>query len=181
MSFKSLTSKANALLACIALLTAAIGCNPGAVTAPETSQDVVTSPSFIRILSTPKGDHFGQASTIATTVSAENGGTVSNGWVTLDFPAGALNEDTEISIEMLNDGTLSVELSPHGIQFNAPVTMTMDLKGTNAEGMSESCSTLWLNEDEGQWVPVTGLDADDPNQLKSQLEHFSKYSGGVEG
>jgi hypothetical protein len=114
-------------------------------------------------------------------VSAEFGGTVSNGRVTLQFPPGALDTDTEISIELLTDGTLGVELSPHGIQFNKPVVMSMDLRGTTAEGMSEQTSTYYWNELKGYYELQEKVDGADPNANASAIYHFSKFNSGVGG
>ena len=125
MSRYIITSKAFALVACTFLLVAAIGCSPGTPTDPSsTPQNVVVSPNFVRILSTsPKNvDEPNLVSGFTSRViSAEDGGVVTNGRITLEFPPFALSEDTEITIEMLDDGTLGVELGPHGIQFNRPV------------------------------------------------------------
>jgi hypothetical protein len=114
-------------------------------------------------------------------ISATEGGVISNGRVTLEFPPYALDEDTEISIEMETDGTLGVELGPHGIQFNRPVTMKMDLTGTTAEGLAEASGTLWFNEDQGWWETMPKAETSDPNALTATLEHFSKYQGNVTG
>ncbi len=178
MSRNRVRFNAFALLACSTLLLTSFGCSdPGTVTAPDSTPIVVASPNFIHILSSSKG-----APAIATSasaiamVSAEFGGTVTNGRITLEFPAGALSEDTEITIDMLADGTLGVNLSPHGIQFNKPVTMSMDLRGTTAEGMSDQTSTLWWNEDWEQWEKMEKA-ASGSNVESSYLSHFSRYQG----
>jgi len=80
---------------------------------------------------------------------------------------------------MLDDGTLGVELGPHGIQFNRPVTMTMDLRGTSAEGQASAATTLWWNEEQGWFEMIDKIDSTDPSSLSSELEHFSKYHGDM--
>jgi hypothetical protein len=82
---------------------------------------------------------------------------------------------------METDGTLGVELDPHGIQFNRPVTMTVDLQGTSAEGQSESSTTLWFNEDQGWWEAMPRIETYNPNDLSTTLEHFSHYGSSVGG
>jgi len=113
-------------------------------------------------------------------ISADMGGVINSGRITLVFPPHALSEDTEITIEMLNDGTLGVELGPHGIQFNRLVTLEMNLVGTTAEGEGDASSTLWFNEDQGWWEAMPHLNGDE-NRLKTKLEHFSRYSSQVGG
>lgn len=170
-----------ALLACSFLLIAAIGCNPGSVMAPAEvpSGEVVTNPNFIRILSTSDGPSM--VSGAAQIVSATEGGTVTNGRVTLIFPAGALNEDTEITIDMAEDNILGVELGPHGIQFNEPVTLRFDLTGTSAEGRGDEAGTLWYNEELNQWERVEKGNSGDANHTEAILEHFSRYGNDIGG
>lgn len=182
MSRNLVLTKTFALLASSALLLSSIGCNPGTVTAPSSAPqtNVVDSPNFIRVLSTSKGvPEISMASAAEQVVSAEEGGTLHCGSFTLDIPAGALDQDTEITMDVINDGTLSVELGPHGIQFNVPVVLTMDLRGTSAEGMADQSSTLWHNEEEDRYERVQQLTSPDPNIALASLEHFSKYSGVI--
>lgn len=180
------TSNAIALLACTVLLVSSIGCSPGTPTAPSSAPpDVVESPNFIRILSaaSSKGVQGPNLTDTITSkmISAAEGGVISNGRVTLVFPPEALDEDTEIFILMETDGTLGVELGPHGIQFNRPVVMTMDLTGTTAEGLSAASTTLWYNEDQDWWELIEKIPSDDPDALTSSLEHFSGYKGVING
>lgn len=182
MSRNLVLTKTFALLASSALLLSSIGCNPGTVTAPSSAPqtNVVDSPNFIRVLSTSKGvPEISMASAAEQVVSAEEGGTLHCGSFTLDIPAGALDQDTEITMDVINDGTLSVELGPHGIQFNVPVVLSMELTGTNAEGMADQSSTLWHNEDEDRYERMQKLSSNDPNVIYSNLTHFSKYKGDV--
>jgi hypothetical protein len=140
------------------------------------------SPDFVRILPTSKGASSPSFTASASAiVSAQFGGTVSNGRVTLEFPAGALDQDTEISIEMLNDGTLGVELSPHGTLFNKPVTMSMDLRGTTAEGRSDMTAVYYWNDSTGEYEVQEKISSDDENLDKSLLHHFSRFHDGMGG
>jgi len=102
---------------------------------------------------------------------------ISNGRVTLFFPAGALDADTEISMQMMSDGTLGVNFEPHGIQFHKPVIMQMDLRGTTAEGQAASTSTVWDNVDAHRYERMPSLIPVDENTSRSELRHFSEYMG----
>lgn len=181
MSRRLISSKAFAMLASAILLIASIGCDPGTLTAPSSAPDnVVDSPNFITVLSTSKGvSDLSLAPAVSTVVSAEEGGRVVCGPFKLEFPPKALDEDTEITMSVIDDGTLSVELGPHGIRFNAPVVLSMDLEGTSAEGMADQALTLWYDEEDGIYLLMPKLPSDDKNTLKSQLEHFSKYAGHI--
>lgn len=181
---RNVTSNAFALLASSILLMASFGCNPGAITGPETSSDVtiVENPDFVRILSTSsKGaEYAAMAVPVSAVISAAEGGVISNGRVTLTFPAGALDQDTEISIQMLGNGTLGVNLEPHGTQFNVPVILTMDLTGTSAEGKGASVNTVYDNEDTGQYELMNQAPGQDANTSAAYLGHFSRY-GNING
>ena len=184
MSRYKITSKVCALLACSVLLVTSIGCSPGTPTAPSLApQNVVESPNFIRILSASDKDVQGPSladSYTSIVISAEEGGIITNGRVTLEFPPQALSEDTEITIEMATDGTLGVELGPHGIQFNKPVIMEMDLTNTTGEGLGNTSSTFWFNEGQGWWEEMPQLYGNE-DELKAELKHFSSYEAGVAG
>jgi hypothetical protein len=178
----SLASKSFALVACLTLLISAFGCNTGSIVSPDKIGDsIVTDPSFIRILPTPKGSSpLLRTEGSSSLVSAESGGRVSNGWVILDFPAGALEKDTEISISMSDPNVLVVDLEPHGIQFKKPVTMTFNLNGTDAAGLADDACLLWFNDEMGWWEK---LDTESPqdSQCQTLLEHFSKYADSIGG
>jgi len=182
MSRSTFTPKALALFACAIPLLASIGCSPEAPTAPSLEPlNVVASPNFIRILSTSKGaEDIQLVAGVSKMISAEQGGVVSNGRVTLEFPPYALGEDTEITIEWLDDGTLGVELGPHGIKFDRPVVMIMDLRETTAEGKGQSARTIWWNENENWWEKIPKSESNE-NEIRTELEHFSKYSSELGG
>jgi hypothetical protein len=142
------------------------------------------SPNFISILSaSPKtvdGPNFVSGLT-SKVISAQDGGVVTNGRITLEIPPFALSEDTEITIEMLDDGTLCVELGPHGTQFNRPVVMLTDLAGTTAEYGAENSTPLWFNEKGSYWEKIHKYDTGDSNVAGALLEHFSRYAETVGG
>jgi hypothetical protein len=107
-------------------------------------------------------------------VSAETGGTVTNGYVSLYFPPGALTEDTEITIDMPRFPEAMVELGPHGIVFNKDVSLIMPLDRIDSN--ATAFRVLWYNEDLGRWVGI-GEDIDG-GSVVSKLQHFSDY--GIE-
>ncbi len=104
-------------------------------------------------------------------ISAADGGTVSNGYFTLNFPPGALEEDTEITIEMPRYPEAVVRLGPHGIQFLKEVTLSLPLGVVETE--ADDYMTIWFNEDVGLWEDIGGYV--DDGKIKADLEHFSEY------
>ncbi|UCG50422.1 MAG: hypothetical protein JSW58_09410 [Candidatus Latescibacterota bacterium] len=168
------TLKSIALLACLTLLLAALGCTDS-VMAPVEEEDVNTELGFNGISSAPEEDPGLMAGKKGSMVSAERGGRVSNGRVTLEFPPGALDEDTFITMEMVDKSNLVVEFGPHGIDFNRPVAMSMKLKDTPAEDY-ENAVIKWFNPATNEWEEIENLPPERPKEAKALIRHFSKYA-----
>ena len=175
---RSRHTKTFALLPCLALLFAAVGCNEGSMVTPVDGPGGVGIESdFYGILSAPDDPALLDAGKVyGSKVSASLGGTVSNSRVTLEFPAGALDEDTYITMMMVDKDNLVVEFGPHGLVFNKPVTITWKLVGTNKEGRAESTVIKWRNPETGQLEEIANLPVDHPNCVMGLLEHFSDYN-----
>ena len=173
-------TKANKILTAITFLTvlAAMGCGTNSPVSP-TQDNIpmpgVENPQFVRILPASEGSDravYGSASTSAAqVVSAEEGGVVTNGIYSLYFPPGAVNEDTEITIEMPQYPYAVVRLGPHGIQFNKEVIMSLDVSMIDSD--ATEFRVLWYNEDAGVWEDIDGYMED--GAVKAKLEHFSDY------
>ena len=58
--------------------------------------------------------------------------------VTLEIPAGALSANTTISITAPAGNAVAFQFSPHGLQFGTPASIRLDVKGTTAEGATDS-------------------------------------------
>ncbi len=156
---------------------AAMGCGYSPV---SPSQDDTTpgveNPVFVQVLSTSAGSSgrdmlLTSSTSVSMVISAETGGTVTNGYVSLYFPPGALNEDTEITIDMPRYPEAMVELGPHGIEFNKNVIMTLPL--AKVDSNATSYRTLWNNEDAGIWQDVGGRVEN--GDIVTELKHFSGY------
>ncbi len=150
---------------------------------PDRSQDIniLADPDGMAVLS-DEGDDEGRGT--AVLVSADEGGIVSWGRFSLEFPPGALSEDTVISVDQPNPHLIMCELQPHGLQFNVPVTLRIDYGGSVAEDEEASMPALgvyWYNQGTGCWEGVgDNLDAEG-DKMEAQLEHFSKYTAGWGG
>ena len=158
---------------------AALGCGTYSPVAPSNTPTIpgVENPDFATLLSASKGSEAALRSSVASAViSAKDGGVVDNGYYSVYFAPGALEKDTEISIEMPEFPKAIVRLSPHGIQFNAPVILSLALD--KAAEMSDSWNVLWLNDVTGLWEGIGGYVED--GALKAKLEHFSEYGDDPE-
>ena len=152
---------------------AALGCGTYSPVAPSNTPTMpgVENPDFATLLSASKGSEAALRSSVASAmISAEKGGMISNGYYSLYFAPGALSVDTEISIEMPEFPKAIVRLSPHGIQFNAPVVLALELTKVEA---ADGWDCLWLNEASGLWESIGAYVED--GAVKAKLEHFSEY------
>ena len=157
---------------------AAMGCGSFSPVSP--SQDDTTpgveTPVFVQVLTTSTGSSgkdilLQSSSSVSMVISAETGGTVTHGYISLYFPPGALDEDTEITIDMPRYPEAMVELGPHGIEFNKTVTMTLPLAMIDSD--ADSYRTLWNDENAGIWIDIGGRIEN--GNVATELEHFSEY------
>jgi hypothetical protein len=163
-----------------------MGCKEGSVLAPvDEPGGVNAEPTLYGISSTPDNPDLAvyriEGKSRGYLVSADKGGVVGNGRVSLEIPAGALDEDTYISMEMVDKSNLVVEFGPEGLVFNKPVTMTMKLTGTVAENRAATTRIKWYNPENGKWDEIPNLPVASPDKVGALLEHFSKYGADVGG
>lgn len=110
---------------------------------------------------------------VEATVSASEGGTLKLGRMTLSFPPGALAEDTRITMSLTDRKSLRVELLPHGIHFQKPVTLSADLTGL-LNPTTRTVGVAWLNDATGYWEAISRGPASS-GMASAQLHHFSNY------
>jgi len=107
-------------------------------------------------------------------VSASNGGQVTLGRYTLDFPAGALQTDTQITITQTANDAMVLELLPHGIQFHKPVTLSAKV-GDLVTPSAHTVGVAWMNDASGKWEVVNQTEATS-TYATATLWHFSDYN-----
>jgi hypothetical protein len=158
-------------------------CQNGEVLSPApTAVKGIENPTFVRVLPGNKSvRHPSLVESNSATISASQGGTITCGRVTLVVPAGALEDDTEISIVIEDPSILTAVFGPSGLEFNTPVIMRWNLTGTTAEGNAQATETLYFNEATQLWEPIDALDPPDESTTETELEHFSKYSQSILG
>ena len=110
-------------------------------------------------------------------VTAADGGTVATegGEASVEIPAGALAEDTTITIQVeaaSGEAKSSIfDFGPDGTQFSAPVTLSIALDGAPGEG--EKAVLAW--QDGEDWIEVAGSALAD-GQVTGQVDHFTKFT-----
>lgn len=146
------------------------------------------------------GDDGGSKETLSPKVvkaiTAAEGGTVENGNAALNIPAGALPEDTEVSIEEvstkgLGSGATVVgeawNLGPEGLTFLEPVTLALTAPSIPA---GKDVVIAYLNETTDKWEPLANQDVNGKT-ISGDTMHFSTFAlvfvdgeqvaGGCEG
>lgn len=130
---------------------------------------------------TPVGTPTGEAITASI---GPAGGSIESAdkRIRVDIPAGALTSPQTISIQPITNNCPSgkgeaFRLTPHGLQFAKPATITFqytesDLEGTFAEGLA----IAWQAE-KGEWKSTFSNHVDTlSKQLSVQTTHFSDWS-----
>ena len=109
-------------------------------------------------------------------IVASQGGFVELNGFRVDIPAGALPQDTTVTIDLPADALLAkrvlAEFGPHGVQFNQPVTLSFPLTGVSLGGPVQ---VAWW--DGGQWVGMGGSVNALGTRLTGTTPHFSYYGG----
>lgn len=110
-------------------------------------------------------------------IRAAEGGFVELNGFRVEIPAGALPADTLVTIDLPSDPVygqrVMAEFGPHGIQFNAPVTISFPLTGVLLGGERLEVGR-WEN---GGWTSLGGTVSADGRSLFSTTPHFSTYAG----
>jgi len=122
------------------------------------------------------------------TIGSEGGSIVTEQGVLLFIPEGVLDEQIEISLEVIEDpkdfpsennqlpGFVSgVVFKPDGLQFKEPVTLTLPL-----ENNSDSGSVYYYNAADNTWELTADPVLDQANSsISVSLLHFSAYASTV--
>lgn len=157
-------------------------------TAPEGMPEGtdLSGPSFGRIppeqieQQLPDGPVVGQEFYETKRIDRDDGGTVLLDGIELVFPPKSLEHDTDITIVRYptTPDRVVFDLLPHGIEFEKPVTLTIDVALSELRPWDE-VTIYWWDPDEKAWVD---LEADWNYPLVTvTLDHFSRYGTGRAG
>lgn len=122
------------------------------------------------------------ARTVSKRIRASTGGYVELDGFRVDIPAGALPQDTTVTINLPVDPVLGkrviAEFLPHGVQFNTPVTLSFPLQGVALPLGGGVEVGRWEN---GAWTSLGGTVSHNGKRLSSTTPHFSTYAarGGM--
>ena len=136
-------------------------------------------------------------------ITADKGGSVKLNWkneegitvkVTLKVLRGALDEDSQVTIGLLNPNVamigVDLEFGQHGTQFRIPAEVELDLKQLDLSGYAETdkLDLFWYDPVSDAWFPVRRDERKFSIDLKKGrvkgvwfFDHFSRYSLGGRG
>lgn len=163
--------KLNRILILVAAMAATAACG-------DDNQNSSTSSGG----SSNNNNNNGSPSTASEEISATEGGEVTlEDGAGLVIPAGALDDDTEITIESAEPASslpdqdslqgLTYELGPDGTTFSKPVELTLPLDAT--PGADQQAVVSWYNEDTEAWEDVTTTVGD--GEVTAEIEHFTLF------
>jgi hypothetical protein len=115
-----------------------------------------------------------QAYEARTMVVGLAGGQINVGNHTLEIPPLALSEDVSITVEQMEGSARSVRLSPEGLQFAIPVTLTLSYTG--CEDTEYGKRIVYTDESLNILNWLLSLDLSSSSQVQTLLGHFSRYA-----
>ena len=112
------------------------------------------------------------------TISAQDGGTITLGRLSLEIPAGALEEDTEITIKGFEESAATFVLEPDGLTFNEPIlahyAFSAEPPADGSKLMVVLAATAPLGEP-GELITDVMVERTGEGEYRAsiELEHFS--------
>lgn len=133
-------------------------------------------------------DNDGSTGTTGTVVgtATPSGGTVSgaNGVVKLEFPAGAVSQNVEITVDAATDAPASSDLvagstytfGPDGLTFQQPVALTVSYDPSKVPAGRTQSSLGLYNASGSSWDEVQSVQVDTvAHTVTGWISHFSTY------
>jgi hypothetical protein len=131
------------------------------------------------------GDGGARPDPVAETIEASEGGGVeiAGGAAAVAIPADALDEDTEITIEVVDKRDLPkaamiasevYDFGPDGTLFDEPVTLTIEFDAGDApDGMSPVLA--WLDSESDEWQPLADSTVRN-GAVTASTDHFTPFA-----
>lgn len=115
-----------------------------------------------------------QAYAATTQVIGPSGGQISVGDHSLKIFENALSEDVTITAERIEGQVNSVRFSPEGLRFAIPAVLSLSYK--NCEKVRHSKHIAYTDELLNVLESLLSLDFSSSSQVKTLIDHFSRYA-----
>ncbi len=102
------------------------------------------------------------------------GGQINVGNHNLQVPPLALLEDVAITVEQIEGSARSVRLSPEGLHFAIPATLTLSYTG--CEDTEHAKRIVYTDESLNILNWLLSIDLTSSSQVQTLLDHFSRYA-----
>jgi hypothetical protein len=147
----------------------------------KSSIDQPTSSSAVP-LTTGVGTPSGVAN--SKLIVAANGGSITStdGKITVNIPAGALSNNEAITIQPITNTTglgksKAYRLTPHGITFNKPVTISFGYTDADISGTAPKLLRIAFQDNNGVWQSMNQTQVNkQTKQLSVTTTHFSDWT-----
>lgn len=114
---------------------------------------------------------------VSRLIRASEGGSVSIDAFSINIPAGALAQDTEISLTCDSDTYLQGEFGPDGTQFKIPARVTISYANAKLNGIKLSnLSISWFDPASNKWVNLGGTIDTNTKTVSVPVWHFTQYA-----
>lgn len=111
-----------------------------------------------------------------TKVIGENGGTITVGPHTIEFPKGALDRNTRITAEVISDRVNSVRFSPEGLEFPRKSRPELTLSYANCIPLPLPKKVAYTSETLSILEVLKSVDSALRKEVSADLDHFSRYA-----
>ncbi len=94
----------------------------------------------------------------------------------IKVPRGAVDEHIQMGLHV-NVDLVMCEYTPHGIEFNVPIELTMSYGDAEVEGIDEDMiSIFWWNPGTESWEEIESTVDKVNKTVTGKVWHFSRYS-----
>ena len=150
----------------------------------STSNDTVTSGGGGGAATQPN------TATNSATITAASGGTTTLNGATIEVPAGAMDSNFQVTVDIVSDTSIlpmdsalqlvsevyEIKKDKEG-EFSKPVVITLPFDKTKVNFAKLTAGVYWLNEQTHKWVPLDSLKVDEGNGTASgSVSHFTKFA-----
>lgn len=132
-----------------------------------------SSPSGAQFLARGPHPRYEASGSRSGLIDQRGGTLVTSAGDRITFPAGALSQNTRITITS-NDDYVGVELKPHGLRFPQGRQPVLELNTTGASGGTGNSVDVAYVDEAGAVAEVLDASAS-AGELRTNLQHFSGY------
>ncbi len=175
-----------ALLMATAIMSILFSCGEQSIVKPQAEQPtemVTRKTSELTFLKSKRPFALFKVMEVSQVITAAQGGTVEAGddttgisWII--FNPGDVSEDLQVGF-WWDSQAFEAQFTPHGSQFNNPVTIRLAYKDADLGGVAEDDLKIWYyNENDELWELTGQVINKDEKYVEGTTTHFSRFAIG---